>query len=293
MSRGFLMFAHNNEQIDYGLIALCNGLMIRDYYPDAGIALVTDAGTLNWLIESRGQSLVDSVFTHIIVEETDNSVQKRRYLDTISTAHELPWHNKTRVQAYGITPFEETIMLDSDYLIGNDSLKHCWGSRSDIRMNKQVVTLDYEQPHMDERRLEPFGIAMYWATCVYFTKSEVSETFFNLVEHVKDNYDYYQHIYRFPGVLYRNDYAFSIAAHIMSGWEEGCIDPLPVTKLLTSFDWDELVDVPTKGDFVFLVNDQQERWKFTFNRTSGLNVHVMNKFSIGRNAEKILALYGV
>ena len=292
MSRGFLMFAYNNEQIDYGLLALCNGLMIKNHFPDAEIALVSDEGTIGWLRESRGNALTDKVFDHLIVEPVQNASLKRRYLDTLSTTHELPWHNSTRSTAYDLSPFDETILLDSDYLICSDVLSRCWGSSSDLRMNHRVLTLNHEAPHENERRLEPFGISMYWATCMYFRKSEYSKIFFDLVSYIRENYDYYQHLYRFPGILFRNDYVFSIAAHIMAGMGGQEIEALPQPHLMTSFDCDELMDVPSKDEFLFLVNDTTDRWKFTYSRLRGIDVHVMNKFSIGRNADKIIALYG-
>jgi hypothetical protein len=292
MNRGFLMFAHNNKQIDYGELALCNGLMIREHHPEAGITLVTNSGTLSWLENRYGKKLVHDVFENITIESVPKNPSSRAFRDTLSTSHDAPWFNHTRVSAYEHSPYDETILLDSDYLIANDSLTGCWNSRDDLRMNCKVITLDHETPNDNEQRLETFGIPMYWATCVYFRKSDYAATFFGLVEHVRDNYDYYQHIYKFPGNLYRNDYAFSIAAHIMSGFVSNGIPSLPCSELLTSFDCDELLDVPAKNEFIFLVNDAKERWKFTYSRLKGLSVHAMNKFSIGRNAEKIIALYG-
>jgi hypothetical protein len=49
--------------------------------------------------------------------------------------------------------------------------------------------------------------------------------------------------------------------------------------------------VPAKNDLTFLINDRRETWRFTVTRTKGISVHVMNKFSITRQADKLLGLY--
>ena len=48
MSRGVLIFAHNNEGIDYVKIACANALMIRKNMDVDGITLVTDDTSLNY-----------------------------------------------------------------------------------------------------------------------------------------------------------------------------------------------------------------------------------------------------
>lgn len=288
MTRGFLMFAHNNPQVDYGLMALCNALMIKANSREGNVALVTDQGTYDWLVSNKGLSLVDRSFDHVIIEDVEQT-QSRRYNDTQYTTFTLPWHNSSRARAYYLTPFDETILVDCDYLIGDSCLDSVWGSDS-IRMNKHAISLMH-QPLKIEQWLEPFGIPMYWATCVYFRKDEQTKTFFDLVEVIKDNYDYYQCLYRFPGKLFRNDYAFSIAAHIMNGWTTDDIS-LPASTILTSSDHDDLLDIPARNEFVFLAEDATDTWKYRVSRTSGVSVHVMNKFSIIRNSDKIIEIYG-
>ena len=49
MSKGIVIFAHNNRQIDYGKIALANACTIKDSMSNNNITLITDDGTANWL----------------------------------------------------------------------------------------------------------------------------------------------------------------------------------------------------------------------------------------------------
>lgn len=293
-SRGFLMFAYNNPQVDYGLMALCNALMIKANCCEKHVSLVTDEGTIGWLKQSQGEALVNKAFDNIILDEipTPDQAQTKRYSDTQYTNFELPWHNSTRASAYKLSPYDETILLDTDYLICDGALDHVWGSASDLRMNHRAMTLNHEPVGEAEQRLEPFGIPMYWATCVYFRKSDFAASIFDLVDLIRENYDYYQFVYKFPGRLFRNDFAFSIAAHIMSGWIGDGIDPLPTPVLLSSFDCDDLLDIPEKNELVLLIQDSTETWKYRATRLRNMSVHVMNKFSVIRNAPKIIALYG-
>jgi hypothetical protein len=284
MTRGYLIFAHNNEEIDYTLIALCNALMIRRHSVVKNVTLVTNQGSLDWLRKSHGP-LVNLAFQHIIIRPQPDTRQTRAFADT-STAKKLKWHNGSRASAYELSPYRETILLDADYLVQDASLDHVWGVQDDFLMNRQAQTLDGQPLADQEARLEPYGIPLYWATCVFFRKGDTAQRMFEMVEHVKENYDYYQNLYRFPGSLFRNDYAFSIAAHLIGGWTEGAINSLPSPVLLTSFDRDELIDV--KDGLIFLVAQDHG---FAVSRIAGVSVHVMNKFSIIRMADKLLEVY--
>ena len=291
MSRGVLIHGRNNEQIDYALIALCNALAIKAHL-HVPVCLATDEGTVAWLRTSQPNRLVERAFDHIVCVEAD-AASERRFCDTRSTTRVLPWYNTTRSDSYALTPFDETLLIDADYLILDDTLRHVWGSANDVMINRDVVSLDHSPVPTREAWLEDTGIQLCWATCMYFRKSLLAEMLFDMVRHVRANYDYYGLVYGFPVQLYRNDYAFSVAIHMMSGFTR-CDDipTLPSPFLFTSFDCDELIDVPTKDDLTFLMNDRNDQWKFTLTRTKGISVHVMNKFSIVRQAAKLISYYG-
>lgn len=286
MSRGVLIHAHNNQQIDYALIALCNALMIR-HYLEVPVCLVTDAGTIDWLHQCHG-TLAARAFDRFILH-TEPSRSERRFCDTLSTTHTLPWHNSTRVDSYDLSPYDETLLIDADYLILDKTLRHVWDSPHDLMMNRRVVPLNHGQTR--ERWVGDTGIELCWATCVYFRKTPLAAMFFDMVRHIREHYDYYSMAYGFPTMLYRNDFAFSIASHMMSGFASSDIATLPSDFLFTSFDCDELIDAPARGDLVFLMNDPRDRWRFTVTRTKDISVHVMNKFSISRQADKLIELY--
>jgi len=290
MSRGVVIHAYNNEQIDYALIALCNALLIRDHL-QVPICLISDRGSLGWLRQQHGD-IVDRVFDQIMYDDRSAIHGERRFSDTPSTSHMLPWYNTTRPDTYDLSPYTETLLIDADYLILDDTLNKVWGSRHEVMINRDIVSLNHGPTPTCERWLEETGIQLCWATCIYFRKSASAAMLFDLVKHVRQHYPYYSMIYGFPAKLYRNDYAFSIAVHMMSGFTR-CDDiaTLPSPVLLTSFDCDELIDVASNNDLVFLMNDRIDRWRFTLTRTKGVSVHVMNKFAITRHAEKFISRY--
>ena len=63
-------------------------------------------------------------------------------------------------------------------------------------------------------------IKMYWATVFYFKKTAWTEKYFTLLKHIKQNYQYYRFAYSINETKYRNDYAFTIAMHMMNNHSE-------------------------------------------------------------------------
>ena len=74
---------------------------------------------------------------------------------------------------------------------------------------------------------------------------------------------------------------FSIAIHIMNGWQTGDFaKPLPGKKLYTA-DRDILWDLKD-DNFLFLVEKKDYLGEYTPLRIKGSSIHVMNKFSLNR-----------
>lgn len=293
MSKGFLIYAHNNEEVDYGKIALVCSLMIKANLKENDVCLVTDQGTLDWMNKSLDADLMKQAFNHVKVLDYGfkRESRQRQFLDTKSTVKHLTWHNGTRSTAYELTPYDETIILDSDVLVQDGMFDLVWGNDEEVLINREALTLLHTPPRDSERRLDSMSIPMYWATMVYFRKSERAEILFDLIEHIKDNYEYYQYAYEFPGKLYRNDYVFSIAIHMLNGFlENDEFKPFPQSKILSSFDVDDIVRVG-KNELTFLAQDQHESWRFLLSRVKGVTVHTMNKYAILRHADELIELY--
>jgi hypothetical protein len=131
------------------------------------------------------------------------------------------------------------------------------------------------------------GITMYWATVVYFKKTPYVESFFNIVKHVKNNTQYYKDLYKWQGTLYRNDYSFSIAAHMMSGFVDKGIPQLPTT-LYKSFDTDDIHSAVDKNTLIMYLEKPRSPGDFMLTKWAGVDLHIMNKWAINRVSNNLL-----
>lgn len=290
-TRGILMFAHNNQEIDYFRMAIINSLLIQKHLglTSEQITIVTDASTYEYGVSQFGEEKIEEACVNFIISETDLKFKhnnQRTFKDTYYNPKMLPFYNVNRADAYQLSPYDETIVIDVDYLIFSDSLNHCWGHSNDLMMNWEFNDVLDCRKFDELDRLNPLGISMYWATVVYFKKTAESETFFNLVKHVRSNREYYSSLYKFNNGVYRNDFSFSIAAHMLYGFQDKGLPQLPV-KLFKTFDNDDVHKV--KGDQLYLyVEKPRSPGDFVLVKWKGIDIHIMNKWAVNRISEHLL-----
>lgn len=276
--RGVVIFANNNEQIDYIKIAAANAAMIK-HHMGVPVALATN----------DHDATVTGPFSSIIFTDTPDiplSDQKRAFVG-YGRYEKLAWKNTTRSLVRQFTPFKETIMIDADYLIMDDSLNACFGSSEDILMSSEAMDVLGNRTALKERRLFDTNIPMSWATVVYFKKhSEQAKLFFNLVEHIMKNWKYFTTMFNISSGIFRNDYAFSIAAHLMNDMQDGGIKPTSNETLLTSYAADKIMKI-RKGEIDLVAKEND--WHYPVKVTQ--NLHYMNKFDLNDRADEILELY--
>ena len=190
--------------------------------------------------------------------------------------------NYSRSTAYHLSPYDKTILMDTDYILSNSILNNCFDMDSDLMMYKESVDIAQVRDEREFEYISDKGIDFYWATVVYFEKNEKNDIYFNLIDHIEENWNYYQSIYDINADLFRNDFAFSIAIHIMNGFQSNneIVDKLPGKHYYTT---DRDVAWKINNDYLmFLVQKKNFEGQYTAISTSGLNVHIMNKFSLGR-----------
>ena len=258
---GVLLFAYDNESIKYTELAKLCALLVRRHLPNTGVTLVTD-------------NSIDGPFDDVILVETGNS-GRRTFRNPNGETEEVTWHNKTRPQAYDLTPYDKTLLLDVDYLMFNNSLQWLFQSDKELLCHNTVYDITGKESLIDEKMLHWSSIPMLWATVIYFTKNDTAREFFNLVKLVQDNYQYYYNLYNFKSGPYRNDYAISIAYNLLS-LEHYILDPL--FTLPSQFT---IEDVREDGTLVHNADGEIAYIKNT-------NVHIMNKHSIIEHIDEIL-----
>lgn len=260
MTQGLLYYAFNNAEINYVKLAEISAKFATEKL-NKPATLVTDKKP-----RRRKNSPWDQV---IVVDNTDPT--KRTFKNGREYKKVLDWHNGNRYTAYDVSPYDETILLDADYMVLTDQLNMCWNSLSPIMINSQSKFIDGET---NEKRISWSGPDLLWATVVYFRKCEQTKTFFDLVSVIKENYQYYRRIYNIATGMYRNDYAFAIANHIMSGYSDtSFVKTLPVPWLLHASDTDTIIKY-SDNKFGFLTGTGMAT------TVADQDIHIMNKYSL-------------
>ncbi len=285
MTRGIVIFSYSNRDIDYSLLALISGGLAKKNL-NLPISLITDPSTIAWMKESNTYSIALTLFDHIIVSERPDINNKRVIFDGINSKI-VPFLNSNRSSIYNLTPYDQTLLIDSDLLIMSDRLNSYWEIDNDLMMVDSMKDIRGDRYGVLDKWVSDTGVKMYWATAVMFKKNERTKTFFDLVDHIRENYLFYADLYRFETRIYRNDIAFSIAKHIMDGFLHSEYDTLP--PQLTVFDKDDLIDI-RNDNLIFLIRDTDFENDFFVANLKRQDVHVMNKQSIIRNKDKLMKL---
>lgn len=294
MSKGIVLFAHNNKEINYLKLACVSCAMIKKNLGTDNITVVSDVDSYDFNLELLGKDFLEKHIPNLILIQKDYDFKNtniRSFRDTNHNIQALSFYNENRSTVYDISPYDETLIIDVDYLVMSDSLNQVWGHKNDFMINYDVQDIQSTRKSGKER-LQNYGITMYWATVVYFKKNEFARTFFDIVSHVKQNYEYYKDLYEFQGYLFRNDFAFSIAAHMMGNFISEPIPQLPVSPMFMSYDWDDIYKVNGVNDLTLYLEMEREIKNFNMCRWKNLDLHLMNKWALQRHADDLLEVYG-
>lgn len=125
------------------------------------------------------------------------------------------WKNFNRCLAYELSPYEETIVIDADYLILDKNLNKIFDCQWDYLLQRNSHAISVNWPKQMGQNSLPY----VWATVFAFRKTTKSKLFFELVQRIQNNYSYYRLLFNVQERNYRNDYAFSIADIILNGYK--------------------------------------------------------------------------
>lgn len=286
MSNGVLIFAHNSRDVDYSLLSLISGSLAKKYL-NVPVSLITDASTNQWIKDCVYHDRFLKTFEHIIEIDRPN-IDNNRILYDGAVGKNIPFINSNRYLAYDLSPYDKTLLIDSDFLIFSDRLNHYWNIDSNFLIASQARDLFYkDRLGYNDKFISDVGISLSWATTVMFSKCEENKIFFDLIKSIKNNYRHYSDLFRFDPQQYRNDISFSIGNHITKGFISDEKYSLP--DILTVVGKDILFQVKNDGKLIFLLssgfNDE-----YILSSVNNLDIHIMNKQSIVRNAEQLLSL---
>jgi hypothetical protein len=236
-SRGIVAFAVNTASTDYASIA------------QQTVALA--AGVL------------DLPYT-IITQDHMSHMNWHNYRHDVDLGHEVEWKNFGRNLSYELSPYEETLVIDVDYVVQDAGLLKIFDLPWDYLLQRSARSLNDEYvPNIMGAHSLPY----VWATVFAFRKTTRAKAFFNLVQRIEANYHYYRELFNVESRSYRNDYAFAMADVILNGFSVSNIGiPGPMLNILQPIE-----SITVQGNQV-VIKDQQTAYV-----VPRMNMHVMSK----------------
>ena len=185
MTTGALIFARNNEQIDYEAMA-------------------------RWSAHNIERHL--GIPTHIVTDDAPSN-NTRHFTDVGN----VTWHNHNRMDAYRLSPWDRTLVLDADYVVASNQLQSVLEVDQDFLAHRWA----YDVTSCNNfEGLNSFGnnrMPMWWATVMMFRRSKQAELIFDSMQMIRDNWTHYRNLYKNTTATYRNDHALSIALGVVNG----------------------------------------------------------------------------
>lgn len=187
--RGYLIPAVNTDTVSYTDCAEQLAMSIRQWHPDANIAILTN-DRCDW-----------SLFTHVI---------------------ELPYGDQSGYandwQVFRASPYRQTIKLEAD-MIAASPIDHWW-----TMLEKRDVVISqgcrdfYDQPAASRyyRRLfDENNLPDVYNAITYWRLSKTAQNFFSLVEKIFSNWGSYKTLLKFPEEVPSTDVVYAMAALII------------------------------------------------------------------------------
>ena len=278
MTRGCVIFAHNGD-MDYGSQAVLSARLAIKYL-NVPVSLISDRQTI-LDVHSKYSALPFDQIIEVAAPIKDN---QRRLNGEIKD-----FINSNRSSVWDLTPYDRTLVIDSDFLIFSDELSKYWNNHHDFLITPGMMNLQESTIAAAEYPISPYSINMLWATNIMFTKNATTKMLFDLVAYIRQEYKYYAELYDFDHSQFRNDFAFSLACHIMSAYGldqwQGDL-PIPAFFLDTA----EIVNIKENGQITFLSKDLTKLNNYLVIRSKDQDVHIMNKHSILSNINQLLEL---
>lgn len=172
--RGFLTFAENTEDCDYLRLAYLQALNIKCLHPKEQYAVIINKETEKAITTKHKE-----VFDHIIVVQNDyNNLNSK-------------WRLANESQVFDLTPFKETMKIESDLLF-TQNINHWWNS---LRLRDVVLSsgcMTYKQQIAKSRHYREFfdvnQLPDVYNGMMYFRFSQTAYNFFELAKQLQKNW---------------------------------------------------------------------------------------------------------
>lgn len=203
MMRGVVIFAFNSGDIDYQAMARWSARRIRRHL-NLPTTLITDS------IPEYASEFEDVILT------TAEAGGTRHFSDLGSN---VTWYNGNRMEVYNLSPYDETLVLDADYVVCSDQLNLLFDMPQDFLAPVTAYDVTNTRTFDDLNYFGRNRMPMAWATVMRFNRSLTSKNIFDIMAMVHDNWQHYRDLYGISKSTYRNDHALSIALNIVYGYQ--------------------------------------------------------------------------
>lgn len=236
-SRGIVVFAVNTEHTDYVSIAQQTA-KLASHTLGLPYKIITEAeiGDITW----------------------------HNYRNDRDTNQFVEWKNFGRNLAYELSPFDETLVIDADYVVLDHTLAKIFETDWNYLLQRQARSINDEHvsPVMGAQSL-PY----VWATVFAFRRNHKSKMFFDLVRRIQANYHYYRELFLVESQAYRNDYAFAMADVIVNGF---CVSDAGIPGALLNVL--QPIDSITVKNNQLVIKDSQKAYV-----VPKMNLHITSK----------------
>ena len=254
MTRGALIFAFRNQVTDYVRMAQWSAQNIRRHL-DIPVAVITD-------------DAMATGFDRVIVCEAPGT--NTRYFSDYETS--ATWHNETRSRAYDLSPWDQTLLLDADYVVASDQLSHLFHTGQDFSAHRWATDITGQNNMQGLNWFGRYRMPQWWATVLQWQRSPQAKMIFDTMSMVRHNWRHYRELYHNSAPAFRNDHALSIALNTVMGYGQN----------LASIPWNLLSVMPEhelqcakQDQYSIAYKDQQNRpRRITVN---DVDFHAMNK----------------
>lgn len=208
--KGFLSFAQNNGETDYLQLAYAQALSIKSTQKINDYAIIVDQPTSELITEKHR-----SVFDHIIVMQDD-------------MAADDGWKLKNEWKAFELSPFYETVKIESDILLPTN-IDHWWPAMQKHEVLMTSSVLDYEgnvgKSRAYRQLFDDNNLPDVYTGFMYFRYSRTASALFYYAEHIYKNWDLFkdQILVKCYDEQPTTDVVFAIAAQLVG--IERCTNP--------------------------------------------------------------------
>jgi len=259
MSKGVLLFAFNSPKYNYYDMAVATAKRVN-HFLGLPVTLVTD--------EHSQPNNPTYQFDKIVIAKADKSNRRDWGI----------WINKGRFRAYELSPYDETILLDTDYMINSDKLLKLFDMPTDFCCHDSTSFLMH--PTAAQEMLSVYSFKTLWATVVMFKKTNRAKQIFECLEMVQNNFDHYANIHGFISSTFRNDYALTLATRIANGHTAPIEDVIPWNLVHVGKNTSVYKNTDTEFNTEYTVlfdNWTKGKIRKEYNTIKDTDFHVMNK----------------